>query len=101
MHSRVTATPDSPNALAALPDALSRTAELKGAVWSAGKTLLDRARAAGVVLRRPGPGRPGTADVRHRVRRARPRRQSEERTDAAHRYLTALLEGLKTAQPNG
>ncbi|MER6202294.1 hypothetical protein ABT234_33630 [Streptomyces sp. NPDC001586] len=47
MHSRVTATPDSPNALAALPDALSRTAELKGAVWSAGKTSST------------GPARPG------------------------------------------
>ncbi|MFF4427550.1 hypothetical protein ACFYZ4_00085 [Streptomyces sp. NPDC001513] len=97
MHSRVTATPDSPNALAALPDALSRTAELKGAVWSAGKTLLDRARAAGVVRADLAPAdlvplMCGIAYAVH-VHGGSP----EGRTDAAHRYLTALLEGLKTA----
>ncbi|MFB7182877.1 TetR/AcrR family transcriptional regulator [Streptomyces sp. NPDC056257] len=85
---------------AAATDALSRTAELKGSVWSAGKTLLERAREAGVVRADLAPAdlvplMCGIAYAVH-VHGGSP----AERTDAAHRYLTALLEGLKTAPTN-
>ncbi|MFE9928075.1 TetR/AcrR family transcriptional regulator [Streptomyces sp. NPDC005533] len=85
---------------AATTDALSRTAELKGSLWSAGKTLLERAREAGVVRADLTPAdlvplMCGIAYAVH-VHGGGP----AERTDAGRRYLTALLEGLRTAPAN-
>lgn len=81
---------------AAPTDALPRTTELKLTLWSVGGRLLDRARDAGAVradltsddLVPLMCGIAYAANVHSSVPAAR--------TDAAHRYLTALLEGLRT-----
>ncbi|MFE6847685.1 TetR/AcrR family transcriptional regulator [Streptomyces sp. NPDC057686] len=86
---------------AASADSLPRTAELKKSVWSAGKALLDRAREAAVVRADLAPADlvPLMCGIAYaaQVHGGTP----TERTEAARRYLTALLEGLKTTAPNG
>ncbi|MFB7629526.1 TetR/AcrR family transcriptional regulator [Streptomyces sp. NPDC056149] len=84
---------------AATTDALPRTTELKSALRSAGATLLDRARSAGVM--RPDvtaadlvPLMCGIAHAVH-VHGGTP----VDRIDTAHRYLATLLEGLRAAPP--
>lgn len=80
---------------AAATDDLPRTTELKLTLWSVGGRLLDRARDAGAVradltsddLVPLMCGIAYAAKVHSSVPAAR--------TEAAHRYLTALLEGLR------
>ena len=81
---------------AAPTDALPRTTELKLTLWSVGGRLLDRARDAGVVRADLTSGDlvPLMCGIAYaaNVHSSVP----AVRTDAAHRYLTALLEGLHT-----
>ncbi|MFJ7589395.1 TetR/AcrR family transcriptional regulator [Streptomyces sp. NPDC097617] len=82
---------------AAAADTLPRTTELKSAMWSAGATLLDRARRSGAVRPDLAPGdlvplMCGIAYAVH-VHGGEP----ADRIDTAHRYLTTLLEGLRAA----
>ncbi|ATZ22344.1 TetR/AcrR family transcriptional regulator [Streptomyces lavendulae] len=85
---------------AAPTHALPRTTELTRSLWSAGTALLDRARTAGAV--RPDlapadlvPLMCGIAHAVHIHGGATP----ADRIDTAHRYLTALLEGLRSTPP--
>ncbi|MDM4719334.1 TetR/AcrR family transcriptional regulator [Micromonospora sp. WMMA1363] len=84
---------------AAPVDALPRTTALKRSLWSAGATLLDRAREAGVV--RPDlasadlvPLMCGIAYAVH-VHGGDP----SDRVGTAHRYLATLLGGLRATPP--
>ncbi|MFF5808512.1 TetR/AcrR family transcriptional regulator [Streptomyces sp. NPDC012746] len=84
---------------AAASDALPRTTELKESLWSAGRTLLDRARAAGSV--RPdlasGDLVPLMCGIAYavQVHGGAP----ADRIGTAHRYLATLLVGLRAAGP--
>ncbi|MFI5976974.1 TetR/AcrR family transcriptional regulator [Streptomyces sp. NPDC051452] len=85
---------------AAPENALPRTTELKTSLWSAGTTLLDRAREAGTV--RPDLTATdlvalmcGVAYAVH-VHGGTP----ADRTVTARRYLGTLLEGLRVTPPN-
>ncbi|MEZ0077386.1 TetR/AcrR family transcriptional regulator [Planotetraspora sp. GP83] len=85
---------------AAPTDTLPRTTELKRSLRSAGTTLLDRAREAGVV--RPDlasadlvPLMCGIAYAAH-VHSGTP----ADRVATAHRYLATLLGGLRATPPN-
>ncbi|MFI8261185.1 TetR/AcrR family transcriptional regulator [Streptomyces sp. NPDC085665] len=86
---------------AAPEDALPRTTELKTALWSAGRELLDRARAAGAVRADLAPGDlvPLMCGIAYAVdvHGGDP----AGRVDTAHRYLATLLEGLRAAAPPG
>ncbi|WP_030245718.1 TetR/AcrR family transcriptional regulator [Streptomyces sp. NRRL S-350] len=85
---------------AAPTDALPRTTELKTALWSTGDTLLASAREAGAV--RPDLASadlvPLMCGIAHavNVHGGTP----AERIDTAHRYLSALLGGLRAAPPH-
>ncbi|MER6512914.1 TetR/AcrR family transcriptional regulator [Nonomuraea sp. NPDC001636] len=83
-----------PPVMAASADALPRTTELKGAVWSAGERLLDRARHAGVVRADVTSADlvPLMCGIAHAatVHGGTP----AARVPTAHRYLTLLLEGM-------
>ncbi|MEV6579961.1 TetR/AcrR family transcriptional regulator [Streptomyces sp. NPDC051582] len=80
---------------AASEDALPRTTELKAALWSAGRVLLDRAREAGSVRTDLAFGDlvPLTCAIAHAVdvHGCAP----DDRIDTAHRYLATLLGGLR------
>ncbi|MFE5539090.1 TetR/AcrR family transcriptional regulator [Streptomyces sp. NPDC056492] len=80
---------------AAAEDALARTTELKTALWSAGRVLLDRAREAGVVRADLAPGDlvPLMCGIAYAVdvHGGAP----DHRIDTAHRYLATLLGGLR------
>ncbi|MFD6183089.1 TetR/AcrR family transcriptional regulator [Streptomyces goshikiensis] len=86
----VTAAPD---------DALARTTELKAALWSAGDTLLHRARAAGTVRPdlEPADLVPLMCGVAYavRVHGGAP----ADRVVTARRYLATLLGGLRATPP--
>ncbi|MFI8320662.1 TetR/AcrR family transcriptional regulator [Streptomyces sp. NPDC085529] len=90
-----------PPVAAAATDAVPRTTELKEALASAGATLLTRARDAEVV--RPDLTAadlvPLVCGIAHaaNVHGGTP----AERADTAHRYLAALLEGLRATPPSG
>ncbi|MFF5205010.1 TetR/AcrR family transcriptional regulator [Streptosporangium sp. NPDC000396] len=89
-----------PAVTAAPTDTLPHTAELKRFLRSAGTTLLDRARAAEVV--RPGltPADlvPLMCGIAYAVQvHSGP---TVDRVATAHRYLTALLEGLRAYRPS-
>ncbi|GGR60995.1 TetR/AcrR family transcriptional regulator [Streptomyces roseolus] len=89
-----------PPVAAAATDAVPRTTELKQAVATAGATLLARARDAGAV--RPDLAAtdlvPLMCGIAHAV--SVHGGTPAERVDAAHRYLAALLEGLRTTPPS-
>ncbi|MFB8395666.1 TetR/AcrR family transcriptional regulator [Streptomyces yangpuensis] len=89
-----------PPVAAAATDALARTTELKKSVASAGATLLARARDAEAV--RPDLAAadlvPLMCGIAHAV--SVHGGTPAERVDTAHRYLAALLEGLRTAPPS-
>ncbi|MFD7233012.1 TetR/AcrR family transcriptional regulator [Streptomyces sp. NPDC059881] len=84
---------------AAPANALARTTELKQSLWSAGTTLLDRAREAGAV--RPdlasGDLVPLMCGIAYAVdvHGAAP----DDRIDTARRYLATLLGGLRATPP--
>ncbi|MEZ0092296.1 TetR/AcrR family transcriptional regulator [Streptacidiphilus sp. EB129] len=82
---------------AAPTDSLPRTTELKQTLWSVGARLLDQARDAGAVRADLTPDDlvPLMCGIAHAatVHSDTP----AARSDAAHRYLTALLEGLHTS----
>lgn len=84
---------------AALADALPRTAELKGAVWSAGDTLLGRARSAGSV--RPDLASADLVPLMCGIAYAVQVHGGDpaDRLGSAHRYLAILLAGLRAAPP--
>ncbi|MFI1153326.1 TetR/AcrR family transcriptional regulator [Streptomyces sp. NPDC020817] len=87
---------------AAPEDALPRTTELKAALWSTGRVLLDRARAAGAVRPDLAPGDlvPLMCGLAYAVD-VHGVRDAAARVDTAHRYLATLLEGLRAATPPG
>ncbi|MFI8460984.1 TetR/AcrR family transcriptional regulator [Kitasatospora sp. NPDC085464] len=80
---------------AASVDALPRTTELKESLWSTGTTLLDRAREAGAV--RPGLAAADLVPLMCGIAYAVDVHGSApaDRIDTAHRYLAALLGGLR------
>ncbi|KOU21219.1 TetR family transcriptional regulator [Streptomyces sp. WM6372] len=84
---------------AAPEDALPRTTELKTALWSTGRVLLDRAREAGAVRPDLAPGDlvPLMCGIAYAVdvHGGDP----AGRIDTAHRYLATLLGGLRAAAP--
>ncbi|MFK0046392.1 TetR/AcrR family transcriptional regulator [Streptomyces sp. NPDC090741] len=84
---------------AAPEDALPRTTELKTALWSTGRVLLDRAREAGAV--RPdlasGDLVPLMCGISYAVEVHGGDRAG--RIDTARRYLATLLGGLRAATP--
>ncbi|MFF4104724.1 TetR/AcrR family transcriptional regulator [Streptomyces sp. NPDC001903] len=86
---------------AAPEDSLPRTTELKAALWSTGRVLLDRARTAGAVRQDLAPGDlvPLMCGIAYAVdvHGAAP----ADRVDTARRYLATLLEGLRAAAPAG
>ncbi|MFE2480597.1 TetR family transcriptional regulator [Streptomyces sp. NPDC059389] len=86
---------------AAPEDALPRTTELKTALWSTGRELLDRARAAGAVRADLAPGDlvPLMCGIAYAVDVHGGDRAG--RVETAHRYLATLLEGLRAAAPPG
>ncbi|MFD4134972.1 TetR/AcrR family transcriptional regulator [Streptomyces goshikiensis] len=86
----VTAAPD---------DALARTTELKAALWSAGDTLLHRARAAGAVRPdlEPADLVPLMCGVAYAV--GVHGGDPADRVVTARRYLATLLEGLRATPP--
>ncbi|MEW2074646.1 hypothetical protein AB0941_13570 [Streptomyces sp. NPDC013433] len=85
---------------AAATDTLPRTTELKETLQSVGTALLDRARAAGAVRRDLAAtnlvplmcGIAYAVDVHGGT--------PADRLDTAHRYLAALLEGLRATPPH-
>ncbi|MFD7554523.1 MULTISPECIES: TetR/AcrR family transcriptional regulator [unclassified Streptomyces] len=81
---------------AAAVDALPRTTELKQSLWSVGAALLDRAKEGGVVRADLTSGDlvPLMCGIAHAVDVHSG--TSEDRIATAHRYLAALLEGLRT-----
>ncbi|MFD7631092.1 TetR/AcrR family transcriptional regulator [Streptomyces sp. NPDC059851] len=89
-----------PPVAAAATDALPRTTELKKSLTSAGATLLARAREAGVV--RPDLAAadlvPLMCGIAHAV--SVHGGTAADQVDTAHRYLAALLEGLRTTPPS-
>ncbi|MFI5671742.1 TetR/AcrR family transcriptional regulator [Streptomyces sp. NPDC051704] len=86
---------------AASEDALPRTTELKTALWSSGRVLLDRARAAGAV--RPGLAPGDLVPLMCGIAYAVDVHGGDPagRVDTARRYLATLLEGLRAAAPGG
>ncbi|MEV5376156.1 helix-turn-helix domain-containing protein [Streptomyces nondiastaticus] len=80
---------------AASVDALPRTTELKESLWSTGTTLLERARAAGAV--RPDLTAADLVPLMCGIAYAVDVHGSApaDRIDTAHRYLAALLGGLR------
>ncbi|CAM5577853.1 helix-turn-helix domain-containing protein [Kitasatospora aureofaciens] len=80
---------------AASVDALPRTTELKESLWSTGTALLDRARAAGAV--RPDLAAADLVPLMCGIAYAVDVHGSApaDRIDTAHRYLAALLGGLR------
>ncbi|MER6581400.1 TetR/AcrR family transcriptional regulator [Nonomuraea sp. NPDC001023] len=80
---------------AAPADALPRTTELKKALWSAGDTLLQRAREAGAV--RPGLAADDLVPLMCGVAYAAQVHggATADRAATARRYLATLLEGLR------
>ncbi|WKU42688.1 helix-turn-helix domain-containing protein [Streptomyces sp. VNUA116] len=80
---------------AASVDALPRTTELKESLWSTGTTLLERARAAGAV--RPDLAAADLVPLMCGIAYAVDVHGSApaDRIDTAHRYLAALLGGLR------
>ncbi|TQM84440.1 TetR family transcriptional regulator [Saccharothrix saharensis] len=89
-----------PPVAAAPTDALPRTTELKRSLWSTGATLLDRARAAGQV--RPDLAATDVVPLMCGIAYAAQLHSgtAADRTTTAHRYLTALLEGVRTTAPD-
>ncbi|KAB1982839.1 TetR/AcrR family transcriptional regulator [Streptomyces triticiradicis] len=89
-----------PPVAAAATDAVPRTTELKKSLASVGATLLARARDAGVV--RPDLAAadlvPLMCGIAHAV--SVHGGTPADRGDTAHRYLAALLEGLRTTPPS-
>lgn len=89
-----------PPVAAAATDALARTTELKRSLASSGAALLARARYAAAV--RPdltaGDLVPLMCGVAHAV--SVHGGTPAARVDTAHRYLTALLEGLRATSPS-
>ncbi|MEW1638144.1 TetR/AcrR family transcriptional regulator [Streptomyces sp. NPDC093801] len=85
---------------AAPANALPRTAELTRSLWSTGTALLDRARAAGAVRPELTPADlvPLMCGIAHAVH-VHGDATPAARVDTAHRYLTTLLEGLRTTPP--
>ncbi|MFD8793334.1 TetR/AcrR family transcriptional regulator [Streptomyces vinaceus] len=80
---------------AAAEDALPRTTELKAALWSAGRVLLDRARAAGAVRPDLAPGDlvPLMCGIAYAVDGHGG--ATADRIDTARRYLATLLAGVR------
>ncbi|MFJ3202861.1 TetR/AcrR family transcriptional regulator [Streptomyces sp. NPDC086989] len=89
-----------PPVAAAATDAVPRTTELKRSIASAGAALLARARDAAVV--RPDLTAadlvPLMCGIAHAV--SVHGGTPADRADTAHRYLAALLEGLRTTPPS-
>ncbi|MET8750866.1 TetR/AcrR family transcriptional regulator [Streptomyces sp. NPDC004667] len=85
---------------AAPAHALPRTTELTRSLWSTGTALLDRAGTAGAVRPDLAPTDlvPLMCGIAHAVQ-VRGDATPADRIDTAHRYLTALLEGLRSAPP--
>lgn len=85
---------------AAPADFLPRTTELKQALWSVGEILLGRAREAGAVRADLTSADlvPLMCGVAYAVQVHGA--ASADRIDVAHRYLTALLQGLRTTRPD-
>ncbi|MFI6150002.1 TetR/AcrR family transcriptional regulator [Streptomyces sp. NPDC051109] len=84
---------------AAPEDALPHTTELKTALWSTGRVLLDRAREAGAV--RPDLASGDLVPLMCGIAYAVNVHGGDPagRIDTAHRYLAALLGGLRAAAP--
>ncbi|GAA1293844.1 TetR/AcrR family transcriptional regulator [Saccharothrix xinjiangensis] len=88
-----------PPVAAAPADALPRTTELKRSLWSIGATLLDRAREAGKV--RPDLAAADVVPLMCGIAYAAQVHSgtAADRVATAHRYLAALLGGVRTTAP--
>lgn len=88
-----------PPVAAAPTDTLPRTTELKRSLWSIGATLLDRARAAGKVL--PDLAADDVVPLMCGIAYAAQVHSgtTADRVTTAHRYLAALLGGVRTTAP--
>ncbi|MCE6998479.1 TetR/AcrR family transcriptional regulator [Saccharothrix sp. S26] len=88
-----------PPVAAAPTDALPRTTELKQSLWSIGATLLTRAHKAGRV--RPDLAAADVVPLMCGIAYAAQLHSgtTADRVTTAHRYLTALLEGVRTTAP--
>ncbi|MEV8443863.1 TetR/AcrR family transcriptional regulator [Actinosynnema sp. NPDC051121] len=88
-----------PPVAAAPADTLPRTTELKRSLWSIGATLLERAREAGQV--RPDLAAADVVPLMCGIAYAARMHSgtTADRVTTAHRYLTALLGGVRTTAP--